>query len=171
VTSDPQHLDNRQLSAPRGEEPPDEDTDKQHSYHSSHVLSPQHQDNTPAAPLVDQLNAVQIQHDPINVQAHATIMQAPAITSANLAIRTAGALPGSLGHRPPQGPPEGLPGGGWPQGPPGGLPGGGWPQGPPGGPPGGGWPQGPPGEPPGGGWPQKPWINGSLELESNRMPG
>jgi hypothetical protein len=129
VTSDPQHLDNRQLSTPRGEKPPEEDTDEQHLHHSSRVLSPQHQNNTLAAPLIDQLNAVQIQHDPINVQACATITQAPAITSANLAIRTAGALPGSARHRPPQGPP----GGGWPQGPPGGPPGGGWPQGPPGG--------------------------------------
>ena len=129
VTSDPQHPDNRQLSAPWGEEPPDEDTDEQHSHHSSHALSPQHQNNTLVAPLVDQLNAIQIQHDPIDVQACATMTQAPAITSANLAIRTAGALPGTSGHRPPQG----LPGGGWPQGPPGGPPGGGWPQGLPGG--------------------------------------
>jgi Retrotransposon gag protein len=37
--------------------------------------------------------------------------QVPAITSANLAIRTAGALPGSFRHRPPQGPPGGPPGG------------------------------------------------------------
>jgi hypothetical protein len=60
ATSDLQHPDNRQLSAPRGEEPPDEDTDEQHSHHSSHALSPQHQNHTPAAPLVDQLNAMQI---------------------------------------------------------------------------------------------------------------
>ena len=89
--------------------------------------------------------------------------QAPAITSANLAIRTAGALPGFSRHRPPQGPLGGPPGGEWPQGPPGGPPGGGWPQGLPGGPPGGGWPQGLPGGPPGGQGPAAHgWITSSL---------
>jgi hypothetical protein len=60
ATSDPQHPDNRQLSMPRGEEPPEEDTDEQHLHHSSHKLSPQNQKNTPVAPLIDQLNAIQI---------------------------------------------------------------------------------------------------------------
>jgi hypothetical protein len=66
------------------------------------------------------MNTIQICHDPIDVQAHATMTQAPTITGANLAIRTAGALPGPSRNRPPQGPPGGPPGGGWPQGPPGG---------------------------------------------------
>jgi hypothetical protein len=170
VTTNPQHPDNRQLSAPQEEEPPDEDTDEQHSYHSSQVPLPQNQNNTPTAPLITQFNTIQIQHDPIDMQACVTM------TGANLATRTVGALPGPSKTRPPQGPPGGgqpggPPGGGWPQGPlGGGPPRGGWPQGPPGG---GEWPQGPPGGgPPGGGWPQGPperqrptaqgWISGSL---------
>lgn len=95
---------------PRGEEPPEEDTDEQQLHHSSHAPSPQNANNTPAAPLVAQMDNIQIQHDLIEVQAHATMTQAPIITEVNLAIRTAGTLPGPSRNRLPLGPP----GGGWP---------------------------------------------------------
>jgi hypothetical protein len=98
ATTDPQHPDNRQLSAPRGEEPPEEDIDEQCSHHSSNGPLPQNPSNTPAALLIAQMNTIQIRHDPIDVQAHVTITQVPAITGANLAIRMAGALPGPSGH-------------------------------------------------------------------------
>ena len=37
AATNPQYLDNRQLSAPREDEPLEEDTDEQHSHHSSNV--------------------------------------------------------------------------------------------------------------------------------------
>lgn len=79
-------------------------------------------------PLVAQMNTIQIQHDPIDVQAYATMTQAPAITSMNLALRIVGALPEPSRNWPPPEPPYGPPRGGWPQGLPGeGPPREGWP--------------------------------------------
>ena len=58
VTTDPHHPDNRQLSTPWGEELQEEDTDEQHSHHSSNTPSPQNLNNMPAALLVTQMNTV-----------------------------------------------------------------------------------------------------------------
>ena len=58
ANTDPQHPDNRQLNAPRGEESPEEDTDEQQSHHSSWAPFPQNVNNTPAAPLVAQMNTI-----------------------------------------------------------------------------------------------------------------
>jgi hypothetical protein len=55
---DPQHLDNRQLNAPRGEESPEKDTDDKQSHHSSWAPFSQNVNNALVVPLVAQMNTI-----------------------------------------------------------------------------------------------------------------
>jgi hypothetical protein len=152
--SDAQHLNNRALNAIR------EDSEDNGSTGEPEPMTPMsthsYQEppaNTPMTHLAEQVDAITIEPEPIQVRA--TMTEAP-MAVANLAIRGGGPLPPIVdqgwvlnqGGAPPTGLPQGLPQGP-PQGPPQGLPHRGGPPGwPPAGPPGGG--------PPGGGLPQGP---------------